>query len=57
MINYGKQFLDKRDISQVLKVLKSNFLTQGPEVKKFENSLKNYFGAKFCSVVSKIDFR
>jgi len=52
MINYGKQFLDKRDISQVLKVLKSNFLTQGPQVKKFENSLKNYFGAKFCSVVS-----
>lgn len=52
MINYGKQFLDKRDIFQVQKVLKSNFLTQGPEVKKFENSLKNYFGAKFCSVVS-----
>ena len=34
MINYGKQFIDKEDISSVIKVLKSDYLTQGPIVKK-----------------------
>ena len=52
MINYGKQFLDQKDISAVVKVLKSNYLTQGPKVREFENSLKNFFGAKYCTVVS-----
>tara|TARA_A100000164_G_C21920321_1_gene780331 strand:- start:363 stop:1523 length:1161 start_codon:yes stop_codon:yes gene_type:complete len=52
MINYGKQYLDKKDISAVVSVLKSDWLTQGPKVKEFENSLKNFFGAKYCSVVS-----
>ena len=52
MINYGKQYLDKKDISAVVSVLKSDWLTQGPKVKEFETSLKNFFGAKYCSVVS-----
>ena len=39
-ISYGKQFLDKSDISNVSKVLKSDFLTQGFEVKNFETNLK-----------------
>ena len=39
MINYGKHFLDKRDILSVSKVLSSDWLTQGPYVKKFENAL------------------
>ena len=41
MINYGKQYLDKKDISAV-SVLKSDWLTQGPKVKEFETSLKNF---------------
>ena len=52
MINYGKQSIDRKDISEVLKVLKSDWLTQGPQVNKFELALKKYFGAKYCSVVS-----
>ena len=36
MFPYSKQNLNKKDISAVLKILKSNFLTQGPTVKKFE---------------------
>ena len=52
MINYGKQYIDFSDVKAVSKVLKKNFLTQGPEVSKFEKKLKNYFGAKYCSVVS-----
>lgn len=52
LINYGKQFLDNSDISNVKKVLKSNFLTQGSEVEKFENQLKKKLKAKYCSAVS-----
>ena len=52
MINYGKQFIDNKDISAVKKVLKGDWLTQGPSVKKFERNLKTYFGAKYCVVVS-----
>ena len=36
MINYGRQSINKKDIDAVVKVLKSNFLTQGPCVRKFE---------------------
>ena len=52
MINYGKQYLDKKDISAVVKVLKSDWLTQGPKVQEFENYLKFFFGAKYCTTVS-----
>ena len=42
MINYGRHLIDKNDIREVVKVLKSNFLTTGPKIKEFENNiLKN----------------
>ena len=41
-IGYGKQSINKNDINEVVKTLKSNFLTQGPKVKEFEKSLNNY---------------
>ena len=34
---YGKQNVNNEDIEAVLKVLKSDFLTQGPKVPEFEN--------------------
>ena len=40
MINYGKHYIDKNDIKTVNKVLKSNFLTQGPVVDLFQKRLK-----------------
>ena len=43
MINYGKHFIDNKDIISVKKVLKSDWLTQGPIVKKFESSLNFFF--------------
>ena len=43
MINYGRQSINKSDINAVVKVLKSNFLTQGPIVQKFEKKLSQYF--------------
>ena len=51
-INYGLHYIDKKDINSVTKVLKSNFLTQGPTIEKFESELKKRFGAKYCLAVS-----
>jgi len=52
MISYGKQSIDQSDIDAVIKVLKGDWLTQGPAVKKFESDLQNYFGGKHACVVS-----
>ena len=37
---YSRQNLDKNDIEAVKKVLKSNFLTQGPQIQEFEKVLQ-----------------
>ena len=51
-IPYSRQSVNKQDVTAVNKVLKSNFLTQGPEVERFEKALKKNFNAKFCAVVN-----
>ena len=38
MISYGRQSIDKQDINAVIKVLKSDFITQGPTIEKFEKT-------------------
>ena len=48
MINYGKQSIDENDISSVIDVLKSDFLTQGPTIEIFEKKLAKYCGAKYA---------
>ena len=52
MINYSKQSISKKDILAVTKVLKSNFLTQGPTVTKFENEIKKITKSKFAVAVN-----
>jgi UDP-4-amino-4,6-dideoxy-N-acetyl-beta-L-altrosamine transaminase len=47
MIPYGKQDINQADINAVIKVLKSDFLTQGPVVPAFEQTISNYTGADF----------
>ena len=44
MINYGKQYIDKKDIAIVSKILKGEKITQGLTIEKFEQALKNKFG-------------
>ena len=39
MIPYGRQDISREDINAVVEVLKSDFLTQGPKVKEFEDKL------------------
>ena len=46
-IPYGRQDISNDDINEVLKVLKSDFLTQGNIVPKFENKLAKYVGVKY----------
>ena len=52
MINYSKQSISNKDILAVNKVLKSNFLTQGPMVTKFENEIKKITKSKFAVAVN-----
>ena len=52
MIPYGRHHIDKDDLLAVNKVLKSNFLTQGPLISKFEKLISNYVGSKYAVVVS-----
>ena len=52
MINYSKQYIDNKDVSAVIKSLKSNLITQGEKINEFEKNLNKYFGSKYCAVVS-----
>jgi UDP-4-amino-4,6-dideoxy-N-acetyl-beta-L-altrosamine transaminase len=47
-IPYSKQIISQEDIRQVVETLKSDYLTQGPKIKKFENSLCRVTGAKYA---------
>ena len=48
IIPYGKQFIDKKDIAYLAKVLRSDFLTTGPIVDVFEKKINNYTGSKYA---------
>ena len=52
MIPYSKQTISSQDIKQVVKVLKSDFLTQGPQVLKFEKEINKYVKSKFTVAVN-----
>ena len=52
MIPYSRQKIFNEDIQEVNKVLKSNYLTQGPFVDRFENSIIKYTGAKYATAVN-----
>ena len=39
MIRYSEQYIDQTDISEVVKTLKSDFITTGPQVSIFEKKL------------------
>jgi len=51
-ISYSRQHIDEDDIKAVIEVLKSDFITQGPKVKEFEEALATYCGAKYAVVFS-----
>jgi perosamine synthetase len=51
-IPYGKHYIDEDDISSVVSVLRSENLTQGPSIDKFEKDIAEYVGAKYAVAVS-----
>ena len=52
IIPYGRQFLDELDYQSVLGALKSDWLTTGPQVEKFEDLLTQIIGAPAICVSS-----
>lgn len=52
MIPYGKQDINQQDIDSIVDVLKSDFLTQGPQVPAFERALAKYTGANYAVAVN-----
>lgn len=52
MIPYGRQDITQEDIDAVTRVLRSEFLTQGPQVPAFENAVTEYCGAAHAVAVN-----
>ncbi len=52
MIPYGRQNISEADIQAVVDVLRSDFITQGPAIERFEKSVAAYCGVKYAVAVS-----
>lgn len=52
MIPYGRQDITQDDIDAVVDVLKSDYLTQGPMVPRFEQSVAQHVGASHALAVN-----
>nr|WP_298164606.1 UDP-4-amino-4,6-dideoxy-N-acetyl-beta-L-altrosamine transaminase [uncultured Pseudomonas sp.] len=52
MIPYGRQDITQADIDAVVGVLQSDFLTQGPMVPRFEQSVAQHVGAEHALAVN-----
>lgn len=52
MIPYGRQDINEADIQAVVDVLRSDWLTQGPAVPRFEQSVAAYTGAAHAVAVN-----
>lgn len=51
-IPYGRQSIDDADIAAVVEVLRSDWLTQGPTIDRFERSVAEYTGAHHACAVA-----
>jgi UDP-4-amino-4,6-dideoxy-N-acetyl-beta-L-altrosamine transaminase len=52
MIPYGKQNITEADIQAVVETLQSDYLTQGPKIKEFEEAFAVYVGAEYAVAVA-----
>lgn len=52
MIPYGRQDITQEDVDAVVEVLRSDYLTQGPAVPRFEQALAQHVGAKHALAVN-----
>ncbi|CAD5926310.1 putative protein MJ1066 [Planktothrix agardhii] len=51
-IPYGRQDISQADIDAVVEVLRSDWITQGPAIERFEKLVAEYCGAKYAVAVS-----
>jgi UDP-4-amino-4,6-dideoxy-N-acetyl-beta-L-altrosamine transaminase len=52
MIPYGRQHITDDDVAAVVRVLRSDWLTQGPAVPEFENQIAEYCGVSHALAVN-----
>lgn len=52
LIPYGRQEITQDDIDSVVAVLQSDFLTQGPQVPRFEQAMAAHVGAKHALAIN-----
>jgi len=52
IIPCGHQWIDNKDIKEVVKILKTDWITQGPKIKEFEKALAKYCRAQYAVAVS-----
>ena len=50
-IPYGRQDISAADVEAVTEVLRSDFLTQGPAIERFESAVAEYCGVKYAVAV------
>ncbi|PPT08711.1 Bacillosamine/Legionaminic acid biosynthesis aminotransferase [Geitlerinema sp. FC II] len=51
-IPYGRQDISQQDIDAVVEVLRSDWITQGPAIQRFEKVVAEYCGAKYAVAVT-----
>ena len=47
LLPYSRQSIDSKDIQAVTRVLRSNWLTSGPEIERFEKNFSNTVNSKY----------
>lgn len=52
LLPYGRQSVDEEDIAAVVEVLRSDWLTTGPAVERFERAFAEFTGARHAVAVS-----
>lgn len=52
MIPYGRQEIGEHDVQAVLDILRSDWLTQGPAIERFEQGVARYCGVRHAVAVS-----
>jgi len=51
LLPYGRQWIDDEDIASIIEVLKSDWITQGPEIDGFEKKVAEYCDARYAVAV------
>lgn len=52
MLGYGRQTIDEDDVAAVTEVLRSDFLTCGPAIERFEKAVAEAAGARYVTAVA-----